>query len=206
VVTQVAVAFILLVGAGLLLASFRQVLAVNAGFATERVLTASVNLPTRGTLTRRPFTDEALTAARALPGVRAVGTTTSIPFGNDFNARIIMAEGYRPNPGEGLFGPYRSVVTPGYFEAMQVRLSSGRFFTERDTAESRGVATVDTRLARRFWPGLDSIGRRLYFLNRADLYQIDEKTPRFVVVGVVDELGGHVLERADDESRCDEDR
>ena len=191
VVTQVAVAFMLLVGAGLLLASFRQVLAVNPGFTVERVLTASVNLPgTRypDAAAIRRFTDGALTATRALPGVRAVGTTTSIPFGNDFNTRSIMAEGYRPNPGESLIGPYRNVVTPGYFEAMQVRLSSGRFFTERDTAESRRVAIVDTKLARRFWPGLDPIGRQLYFPQGRDLYKIAETTPRFVVVGVVDEV------------------
>jgi predicted permease len=191
VVTQVAVAFMLLVGGGLLLASFRRVLAVNPGFATERVLTASVNLPQ----TRYPdappirrFTDDALTAIRTLPGVVAVGATTSIPFGNDFSTRLIMAEGYRPNPGEGFIGPYRNIVTPGYFEAMQVRLSSGRFFTERDTAERRRVAIVDTRLARRFWPGLDPVGRQLYSPDRRDLFKIAENTPRFLVVGVVDEI------------------
>src|SRR5262249_5728671 len=93
IVTEVAVAFTLLVGASLMLASFRRVLAVDPGFATEHVLTGSVNLPR----TRYPdaqaihrFTDQALTTIRALPGVLAVGATSCIPFGNDFNTRLIM--------------------------------------------------------------------------------------------------------------------
>jgi predicted permease len=192
VVTQVAVAFMLLVGAALLLASFRRVLAVDPGFGVERVLTGSVNLPRSryaDPASVRRFTDDALTAIRALPGVVAAGATTSIPFGSDFGTRFIMAEGYRPNPGEGIIGPYRNVVTPGYFEAMRVRLSRGRFFAESDGAESRRVAIVDTTLARRFWPGVDPIGRRLYFpQDRKDLFKITENTPLFLVVGVVDEI------------------
>jgi predicted permease len=190
-VTQIAVAFILLVGAGLLLASFRRVIAVDPGFAGGRILTGSVELPrTRypDAAALRRFTSQALQAIRAVPGVAAVGATTSIPFGNEFATRLIMAEGYRMSPGEALIGPYRNVVTPEYFEAMQIGLVNGRVFTDGDTAESRRVAIVDTRLARHFWPGANPIGRRLYFPDSPDFSRITERTPLFVVVGVVQEV------------------
>jgi putative ABC transport system permease protein len=191
VVTQVAVALMLMVGAGLLLTSFRRVLAVHPGFNTDRILTASVELPqTRyaDADALRRFSSEALAAIRALPGTVAAGATTSIPFGSDFNTRLIMAEGYQPRPGESFVGPYRNVITPGYFEALGVPLEAGRFFTERDSADARRVVIVDTRLARLFWSGLNPLGRRLYFPQGKDLRAITPDTPLFEVVGVVSEV------------------
>ena len=191
VVAQIGVALILMMGAGLLLASFRRVIAVDPGFNTDRILTASVELPQTRYADAdaiRRLTDEALTAIRALPGTVAAGATTSIPFGNDFNTRLIMAEGYQPRPGESFVGPYRNVITPGYFEAMGVRLEAGRFFTEADSSHARRVVIVDTRLARRFWSSMNPLGRRLYFPQPKNLYAITENTPQFEVVGVVGEV------------------
>jgi predicted permease len=192
VVAQISAACILLSGAGLLLASFRHVVAVDPGFDSGQTLTASIELPTTryadGASVRR-FTAQALDAVRAHPGALSVGATNVIPFGSDFNTRLIMAEGYQPAPGEAFTGPYRNVVTPGYFEAMRVGLVSGRVFSDGDTAESRKVAIVDTRLARHFWPGVDPVGRRLFFPeDRNDMTRITERTPLFLVVGVVREV------------------
>lgn len=135
VVVQVALAFMLLTGAGLLFASFHRVMAIDPGFNAEGVLTASVNLPAvryqleeeRKSPTTRRFMDEALRAIRSVPGVAAAGATTAIPFGDEYSQDVIFPEGYRINPGDALVALYRSNVTPGYFESMGVRLIGGGF-------------------------------------------------------------------------------
>src|SRR5207245_5853916 len=124
VVAQVAFAFVLLVGAGLLFASFRRVLAIDPGFNADRVLTASVNLPRtryRDDPALVAFTGEALRRIRALPGVTAAGATDSIPFGGNHSDSVILAEGYQMRPGESVISPTQVDVSPGYFETMGVR-------------------------------------------------------------------------------------
>lgn len=197
VVSQVAFTFVLLLGAGLLLASFRKVLRVDPGFASTRVLTASVALPrTRyadeGTL--RSFTDAALTRVRALPGVLATGATDTIPFGDSNSDSVILAEGYQMKPGESVISPNSVHVTPGYFEAMGVKLRSGRLFRDSDEAGAQPVIIVDEKLAGRFWPGQDPVGRRMYRpTDINDLLAVNEKTVFLTVVGVVGEVKLHDL-------------
>ncbi len=189
VVAQVAFTFVLLAGAGLLLASFKHVLDVDPGFVSERVLTASVSLP--GTRyadddARRAFAEEALRRLRALPGVASAGATDTIPFGDQHNDSVVLAEGRAMKPGESLISPNAVDVTPGYFETLGARLVRGRFFGEGDGARSLRVVIVDEKLAARFWPGEDPVGRRLYKpANPNDLLAIDEKTVFYTVVGVV---------------------
>ncbi len=189
VVAQVALAFVLLFGAGLLLASFRQVLAVDPGFDPGHVLTASVRLPA----SRYPnepstaqFVDRALASVRGLPGVVAAGATTAIPLGGSFTTSVIMAEGRPPRAGESFVSPYRSAVSPGYFEAMHIALVKGRFFDERDGRDAPRVVIVDEPLARHFWPDEDAIGRRLFRpTNPKDLSAPPSEKDMFTVVGVV---------------------
>jgi predicted permease len=192
IVTQVAVAFVLLIGAGLLFASFRHVVAIDPGFNAEGILTASVNLPPARYAEERAigrFTDDALRAVRSVPGVVAAGATTAIPFGDDFSEDVMFPEGHRLSPGDSLIAPYYSSVTPGYFEAMRVGLVGGRFFDERDAADSPKVVIVDHRLARRFWPGVDPVGRRMYEpTDKKDLLRITDRTRWFTVIGVVGEV------------------
>ena len=98
VTSQVGFAFVLLVGAGLLFASFRQVMTIDPGFNADGVLTASLSLPASrygDDDKRRAFTDDALRRLRALPGVTAVGATDTIPFGSNNNDSVIIAEGYQ---------------------------------------------------------------------------------------------------------------
>ena len=189
VVTQIAFALLLLVGAGLLLASFREVLAVKPGFAAGNVLTGSVALPSiqyKGDQELRAFMDRALEKIRALPGVVASGATDSIPFGHHSSDSLIMAEGYQMKPGESVVSPNQIVVTPGYFEAMRVPLIEGRLFDSRDSADSQKVIIVDERLARKFWPGVSPIGRRMWRPGGADdLIQPGANTRWYTVVGVV---------------------
>lgn len=189
VATQVAFTFVLLVGAGLLLASFRKVLAVDPGFDPRGVLTASVVLPQ----SRYPdddairrFSDEALRQVRALPGVKEAGATSTIPFGGSHSDSVIIAEGYQMKPGESVISPNQVGVTPGYFEAMGVRLAEGRFFRESDTKGALPVIMVDERLAKRFWPDQDPIGHRMYYPQDInDLLAVTDKTVFYTVVGVI---------------------
>ncbi|PYR62910.1 MAG: hypothetical protein DMF91_05110 [Acidobacteria bacterium] len=194
VVAQVAFAFVLLIGAGLLFASFRRVLAVDPGFTADGVLTASITLPQSryaDAAALRSFTDEALRRIRALPGVVAAGTTSTIPFGGNHSDSVIIAEGYQMRPGESLISPSSVVVSSGYFTAMGTKLVSGRFFDDRDgpAARSQQLAIVDQKLARRFWPDKDPVGRRLYFPESIEnVFATTDRTEWFTVVGVVSEV------------------
>ena len=192
VVAQVACAFVLLIGAGLLFASFRNVLIVDPGFRTEGVLTAAVALPKARYAdddALRRFTSEVLRRVRALPGVAAAGATDSIPFGNSMSASAILAEGYEIKPGESLIAPSSVHVSDGYFEAIGAQLVAGRFFDDRDSPAATRAIVIDDRLARRFWPGKDPIGRRLYrSSDDGDPTAVTEKTVFFTVVGVIREM------------------
>jgi predicted permease len=193
VVTQVAVAFVLLIGAGLLFASFRQVLAVDPGFKAEGVLTASINMPLAQSRYSDAavgrFAEAAVRAIRSMPGVMAAGATSTIPFGDNYSEDVLLPEGYTLGPGGSLIAPYVSRITPGYFETMNVRLVSGRFFEERDGADAPKAVIVDERLARRFWPNTDPIGRRMYEpSDDKDITAINDKTVWYRVVGVVGEV------------------
>ncbi|HEY7790657.1 MAG TPA: ABC transporter permease [Vicinamibacterales bacterium] len=189
VITQVAAAFVLLVGAGLLLASFQHVLATDPGFKPRQTLTASVRLPATRYAddpSMIAFVDRALVAIRTLPGVVSAGATNTIPLSGNYNSSVIEAEGYQMRPGESVISPDRTAVTPGYFDAMGIPLIKGRAFTERDKADAPGVVIVDERLAHHFWPTQDPIGRRMYLpTNANDLAVITPKTKMLTVVGVV---------------------
>jgi predicted permease len=188
VATQIGFAFALLMGAGLLLASFRLLSQVDAGFNSHGVVTASVALPR----TRYPkpevlrdFMNRALPAVRAIPGVSLAGATEVIPLGGDHNDSVILAEGYRMKPSESLISPLNMSVTPGYFEAMGITMVSGRSFDDRDNENAPRVVIVDERLAQHFWPDRNPLGRRMYMPSDAkDLLKIDEHTVWITVVGV----------------------
>lgn len=190
---QIALACVLLVGAGLLAASFQKVLKIDPGFTPDGVITASVSLPAT-----RYADDPALAAvvsrivdaARSIAGVDQAGVTSTIPMSGDSSASAIFAEGYVMKPGESLIAPSRAVVSDGYFEAMKTTLVKGRFFTPGDTAASPRVAIIDERLAAKFWPGQDPIGRRLYRPDDSveDILAITPNTQFFNVVGVVKEV------------------
>jgi putative ABC transport system permease protein len=197
VVAQVAFAFVLLIGAGLLFASFRRVLAVDPGFNGDNVLTVSATLP-RSRYDNddklRGFSSEALRQIRALPGVTSAGVTNTIPFGGNNNDSVIFAEGYQMSPGESVISPSNVSVSTGYFEAMHVKLRRGRFFDDRDNATALKTIIVDETLAKRFWPNTDPVGRRMYSPNDInDLMNTNEKTKWFTVVGVIADVKLHTI-------------
>jgi predicted permease len=202
VVAQVAFALVLLIGAGLLLASFRLVLAIDPGFRSESVLTASVSLPP-GRYDKEPsmvaFHERALAAIRALPGVESAGATSVIPFGGSYNDSVIMAEGYQMAPGESLISPARTEVTPGYFETMGIPLLKGRLFEDSDDGSAGNVVLVDDRLAQKFWPDADPVGKRMYQADSPeDFMSPGDNVTWHRVIGVVGSIRQRGLVESDD--------
>jgi predicted permease len=188
VVAQIGFAFVLLAGAGLLLASFRQLLNVDPGFKTAGVLTASISAPGssyRNYADLRSLVNRALGEIRRIPGVKAAGATTGIPFKSGYSNSVVIAENHAMTPGESLISPLQLIATPGYMEAMGIALVKGRYFNERDDERSSRVVLVDENLAHRFWPDRDPIGQRMYQPNGADFMKTDEHTEWLRVVGVV---------------------
>jgi predicted permease len=188
VVAQVAFAFVLLIGAGLLFASFRRVLAIDPGFRSEHVLTASIYLPEsryQEEPAARRFSEDVLARIRALPSVDAAGATDTIPFGSNHTNSLILAEGYQMRAGESIISPARVLASSGYLEAMHARLIAGRLFDGHDVAMAPNVAIVDQTLAARFWPGVSAIGRRLYHPDDPNNLAMTPRTQTFTVVGVI---------------------
>ena len=189
VVTQVGLAFVLLVSAGLLLTSFRLLLRVDPGFSPEHVLTGRVS-PLRSKYSNdasvRTYASRALERIRALPGVTSAGLTSYLPFSLDSSSSVILAEGYAPAPGESVVSPNQLYVSSGYLESMQVPLKRGRYFLDSDKADSPRVVIIDEQLAQKFWPNADPIGRRMYKPDGPeDLVKPGPDVKWMLVVGVV---------------------
>jgi putative ABC transport system permease protein len=190
VTAQVAFAFMLLIGAGLLLASFQRVLTVQPGFEPAHVLTGRVSPPAsryKEDAQLIAFWNQLLDRVRALPGVQAAGATTNIPLGGDFSDSVILAEGYTMSPGESLISPFQTSISPGYFEAMTIPLKRGRLFTPSDDERAAKVLIIDERLAQRFWKNGDPVGRRMWKPESAEEFTRGPgpKSRFYTVVGVV---------------------
>jgi predicted permease len=190
VTSQVALAFVMLIGAGLLLVSFRSALDVDPGFDPEDLLTAFVSLPTaryEDGEARRQFTDELLREIRALPGVESAGVTSMLPFTGNNSSSVIMPEWYEPTPGESLLSPLHSDVGPGYFQAMGIELLEGRFIDETDGPDATNGVVLDRWLANRYWPDRSPLGDRVIYGAVPGMDSIPEDA-LYTVVGVVETI------------------
>jgi putative ABC transport system permease protein len=185
VVSEVALAMLLAVGAGLLIRSFANLSGVNPGFNAAGLLTAQVS-PPRDTpaARRRTFYDDLLRKLETTPGVRACGITSVLPLTATNTGMGIYIEGRpAPRPGEAPIIWHRA-VTPGYFQAMEIPLRRGRWLTPADATAAQPVALLNETAARRFWPDEDPVGKR--FSNAAAT--ADRSPLWFTVAGVVGDL------------------
>jgi predicted permease len=164
IVAQVALAFALLVGAGLLGQSLRHVLAISPGFQPDRVLTGQLVLPWnnyREPLPRLAFIERLLGELRTQPGVTFAGINTAIPMSGNGDNNAISVEGHLPQPGEALQAHYTAGSAGDYWQAMGVPLREGRFLEEADNQRDQRVCVVDEDFAKRYWPGGGVLGRRI---------------------------------------------
>lgn len=192
VTSQVAFALMLLIGAGVLLASFERVLAIDPGFRPANVLAGTLSLPA----TRYASNDDLRSGVtrivdriRAIPGVVHAGVTTTLPFSGSYSDSVILAEGYQMQKGESLISPGQVVAGDGYFEAMGATLVAGRFFTAGDHATAPKVMIVDSYLAQRFWPDGDAVGKRLYFpADINNLFATPAEDQMWTIVGIIEPI------------------
>jgi putative ABC transport system permease protein len=179
VAAELALAFSVLVGAGLLVRSFGHVMAVDPGFSVDHRLTVRLALPAaryRDTAARAAFYDRLLDQLSTLPGVRDAGIVSELPLGDMRNMGTFDIEG-RPVPrgGDLPHADWRS-ASPRYFTAIGLGLVAGRLFDSRDGSSAARVAIVDELAAAKYWPGEPPVGRRV---------SIDDGQTWRTIVGVV---------------------
>ena len=192
VVSTVALALTLLVGAGLLIRSFSRVVSVNPGFRPDHLLTFQVSLPAAkypNDTVRVAVLQRLITALNAAPGVVSAGGTSNIPFGGNWSTSSFNVEGYQPPPNTPMpWGDVR-LVTPGYLATMQTPLKAGRQFSDADRAGTPPVCIVDEEMVRRYWPNSDAIGKRITFNSLTD-----SSVQWIQVVGVVGHMAHEGLD------------
>ena len=194
VITEVALAMVLLIAAGLLIKSVLRLNSVDPGFNPERVLTMNVWLP-RAKYTKpadwNAFYDRMLQRLQGLPGVEAAGLTSVLPVSENFDRRTIEIEG-QPRAASELSEVDNYVVTPDYLHAMSIWLVRGRPLTLQDTADAPLVVLVSETMARKYWPNEDAIGKRVRFYNSESV----EQRPWRMIIGVVPDVKQYGLDTA----------
>ena len=189
VVAEVALAIVLLVGAGLLLKSFQNLQQVDPGFRADNLLTMQISLP--ATKYKDPqqidaFFQRALEKVQALPGVQSAGVSTSVPLSGFNSSGSFGIEGRTVGPGEMAPWGNRWFAGATYFQTLGIPLVKGRYFDDRDIRSSTQVAIIDQTMERKFWPDEDPIGKRISFQRDPQGNPIWRE-----IVGVV----GHVKQR-----------
>lgn len=186
VILEVALALVLLIGAGLMIKSFLRLQEVNPGFNPNNVLTMQVALPRfkySDVNRRAAFYQQVLERMKTLPGVQSSGAITSLPLsGNNSSTSFIIEGRDLPAALEKPLSEYRT-ISPDYFRVMSIPLLKGRDFSELDHEKAPGVVIINETMAHRFFPNENPIGKRLGLSGPPDLREI------VGVVGDVKDLG-----------------
>jgi predicted permease len=182
VVSEVALALMLLVGGGLMVRSFARLLQVDPGFNPSHLLTLTISLAgsEHSTAPKRvAFFNQLMERVDSLPGVQSASAINHLPLGGDVWTVPFSIQGRpAPTPGEKRGAVYR-IIRPNYFRTMKATLSVGRDFTAHDSESAPGVVIINQVFAKRYWPASDPLGQRIFV--------IDETSPR-EIVGVVKDL------------------
>jgi putative ABC transport system permease protein len=181
VILEIALALVLLVGAGLLIRSFTQLQGVDPGFNSQNLLAMPVTLPRRKYDTeqkRVAFFREAIEQMQALPGVESVGAVSALPFAGFPAGTSVDIEGRPIVPVTQKLKTSVMVTDANYFRTMQIPLKRGRFFTDLETAEMRHVVIINEAFVRKHFPNEDPLGKR------ATIFMKDDNQP-CEIIGVV---------------------
>lgn len=193
VVGEVALAFVLLVGAGLMMRSVQQLESVRPGFSPERIMSAQLALPNAQYPDEPRRTDlvgRYLEQLRAVPGVQTAAITTLLPMARQDALLVFSVEG-RPDEGPGRWPISRvSTVSDQYFETLSIPLVRGRYLDARDQPGSPGAAVISRTLAQRFFKDQDPLGQRIKLAPPQD------DSPWLTIVGVVDDVRHRNLAQA----------
>jgi putative ABC transport system permease protein len=190
-VTEVALALVLVIAAVLLVRTFRRMLEADAGFNPTRVLTFQLSLPDakyKDTDRMAELYQKALHALQSLPGVQSAGLVSEVPMGGSTDSTVIRVPDHpRANDQDHPYTNY-SFASPGYFSAIGTPLLRGRDFLETDTAGSMHVTIINSTMAKKFWPGGDPIGRQVGVE--------DTRWPTRTVIGIVADIKHNSLRDA----------
>ncbi len=192
VVSEIAMTLILLVCAGLLIRTVARLRNVDTGFNAENILTMSLGLP--AVKYPKPenyiaFNKQVTERIAALPGVKAVGTTSVMPLSDNFDGRGLVVED-QPKPRGEEITVDLYVATPGYLRAMEINTLIGRAIGEEDNADAAKIALINRTMADQLWPNQDPLGKRIRFPG-------SEKNPQpwRTVVGVVTDVAQYALDK-----------
>jgi len=172
VVSEVAIALVLLIGAGLMIKSFQRLLQINMGFRTERTLTMRLTLPStkyKDNPQVVSFYRQLLDKIKVLPGVESAGAISQLPLSGAYSSgttgveRADSDEGLKSFKGLPFIEADIRVVSPDYFKTLGIPLKSGRLITEADSETSPPVAVVDEAFEKRFWPETGAVGKRFVY-------------------------------------------
>jgi putative ABC transport system permease protein len=185
VVSEIAMALVLLIGAGLLIRSFVGLIRVDPGFQVDKVIALQVFIwdKYKTPEQRVTFFDQAFERILALPGVRAAGAVSALPFlEHSIDTETTFSIQGRPQPSLGQeFAAYSTVATTDFFETMKIPLKGGRLFTRFDKKDSPPVVVINETMARRYWPEEDPIGKTIVVRS------FGKPTPREIIGVVGDE-------------------
>ncbi len=165
VVSQIALAAVLLVGTTLAVRSFSNMRDIDPGFDADRVLTMNLDLPRVAYPDKERvagFQQELISRIEALPGVEAAGLTAPIPLNFESWGIALKIDGREQPEGEEIFAN-KQYVTPGYFASMGIRILEGRSFSLRDNFEAERVVVINQTFANKLWPGQSALGERIRF-------------------------------------------
>lgn len=197
VVTEIAVALVLLAAAGALLRSFQKMREVNPGFRADHVLVAGYNVPGTQYTTQNvaTFNRSLVERLQSLPGSVAAGITNVLPASGfqGGSAYVLDETAHDAASGNTLRIAQWSLVSGNYFQAMSIHLASGRLFNTDDRQGSPPVVIVNQKLANRFWPGGDAVGRHLR------IGTVESKTTWATIAGVVADTKTNALDAPDTE-------
>jgi putative ABC transport system permease protein len=186
VAVEVALAVVVLCGAGLMIRSLAALFQVEPGLDPSRVLTMQVSLPqedTYGPPERPAFCADLAREVGSLPGVLQVSAMSHLPFSGANAGRGLRIEGRpEPPPGESVGGSYR-LACPGYFGVMKIPILAGRDFSDRDGRDSGWVVMVNRAMAERYWPDQSPLGQRVRFSSSGSV-----QAPWMTVIGVVENV------------------
>ncbi|HEV8132144.1 MAG TPA: ABC transporter permease [Acidobacteriota bacterium] len=162
VVAQVALALLMLIGAGLFVKSLRNLFAIDPGFRTEKILLVPIELPRQRYSGGKAnqFFRQLSERLKALPGVEAVATASITPLSGSVGNMSVIIEGYQAKPNENVGIDYNQ-VGPGYHDLMGIPIVQGRGFTEQDKEGAPGVIVINEALARLYFPNQNPIGKRV---------------------------------------------
>ena len=184
VISEMALAIILLTGAGLLIRSVIELYNVNPGFNPRGIITMNVRLPAAKypeDQQRINFYKNATARINSLHGIKSSGFTTVLPLSGNFDGRGIIVEGQSRDPSNG-FEADMYVVTPGYLKSMMIPLRDGRMLSDQDTEKSSMVILVNETMGRQLWTGQNPIGHRIRLDNG------DSASPWRTVVGILGDV------------------